>query len=216
MIRLLTLVMLLITVSGCYLPTFPEKPKLISNTTHPLSTKPKTDAVLLWLPQTKRPDVISYRLAVEQNLESLLVQHALLQRSKAAQQVFELAIEKNGGFYDTSSGRLNRQGLSLALEQVNRYIAAEMPTVTDIIYMNFKQQNIRVQDGIARWDNVQQKLNSPGCSVRHYNAISLEINYVLHDDQKLTEYLGLDVEPAPIGPHQRYDLILQRLLQPYL
>lgn len=216
MIRLMIACTLFVALNGCYLPTFSQRPTLVSNMHHPLSANPKTEAILLWAPQTKRTEVINYRFAVEQSLNQLLSDHALLARSAAAQRILDQAVEQYGGLYDTANGTFNRAGLALAFEQVNKYIATEMPNVTDIVYVNFKQQRVRVRDGIASWDHVKQQVASTGGTIRYTTAISIELNYILKEDRQFTETLGLDIEPAPIGSHQRYDLILKRALQPYL
>lgn len=215
MARLSLVFLLSMLLMACYLPTFPERPALTDNLTHPLGARPDVQAVLLWLPQTQMHNVAGYRLAVEQSLSTLLSDQAMWQRSKAAQNILDQALQQQGGLFDPATGRFNSTGLMTAFAQVNTYIATEMPTVTDIVYINLLQQQVRVKDGIARWDNVQQKVTDMGGSVRYVTAVSLKLTYNIAE-QQVTEQLGLDIEPAPVGPHQRYDNILRRAFAPYL
>lgn len=216
MIRAALVLMLGCLLSACHLPTFPERPSLISNQEHPLATQTAAKAVLLWLPQTQSSELSSYRLAVQYSLTSLASDPELLERSQGAQQQLDQSILALGGLYDGTTGRFNSAVLAQALEQTYAFVQTEMPAVTDVVLINLDRQSVMVRNGVARWDHVQQKVMDQGGSVRYVNAVSLQLSYLLPDEQRLTERFGLDIQPAPIGPHQRYDRVLQRAFAPYL
>lgn len=214
--RVIVTMLLATMLVGCHLPTLPERPTPTSSAYQPVITQTDAQVVWIWLPQTKQTDVFNYRLAVDQNLASLPKQQDLLERSKTAQNLLEKTIKDNGGLYNTATGQPNRAGFIAAINSVNAYIAAEMPNITDIIYVDIQHQTVKVHDGIASWDNVRQKVIDTNGSVRYTTAVSLELHYVFSGDKKATERLGLDMQPAPIGAHNRYEFILKHILQPYL
>lgn len=215
MSRFVSALLVFLMLAGCQLPTLPERPTPIDNSP-PFQKRVGNQVIWLWLPQTMQSELVNYRFAVETNLSTLVNDKLLLQRSLEAQKRFDKAVKEHGGVFDPSSGKLNQTGLMAGLDLVKTYVAAEMPEVTDIIYVNLKQQSVKVQDGVARWNNTQQKVVNTNSSVRYTTAVSLELLYISSEQQPLTEIQGLDIQPAPLGNHNRYELILKRVLQPYL
>lgn len=215
MSRLVSVLLAFLMLLGCQLPTFPERPTPIDNS-FSLQKRAGNQVIWLWLPQTMQSELVNYRLAVDSNLSILVKDKLLLKRSLEVQKRFEQAVKEHGGVFEPSSGKLNQTGLMAGLDLVKTYVAAEMPEVTDIIYVNLKQQSVKVQDGVARWNNTQQKVANTNSSVRYTTAVSLELRYISSQQQPLTEIQGLDIQPAPLGNHNRYELILKRVLQPYL
>lgn len=206
---------LLVLLAGCKLPTLPERPNPIDKS-HPLAQHSAKQVIWLWLPQTMHSEVINYRLAVDHNLRLLPEYTVMMNQSSIVQQRFEEVVNEQGGIFDARSGKVNLKVFNIALEQVEQFLAKNMPDVTDIIYVNIVQHPLKVEDGIARWHNTQQKLMNTNSTVRYTTAVSLHLHYTSNNQTIASELQGLDIQAAPLGQHNRYDFIIKRVLQPFI
>ncbi|MEH8019449.1 hypothetical protein MN202_19620 [Rheinheimera muenzenbergensis] len=173
--------------------------------------------LLLWLPQTRSSQFYAYRQAVERHFRHLPLSDDLLQRSAAAQQIFDGKIKAQGGIFNPGTGQIRKDAIERAYEQTVEDLQTQFSASITLVIISFQHHNTPIQKGVARWHNVQQKIvDNSVSSMRYVNAVSIETTYIQRDKVVLNEVFGLDVTVAPLSDSTKYLKVLRRVFAPVM
>lgn len=217
MIRIISIIFILIGLAGCNSLTIPSKPRVLAPTLNLLTSNVSQEILYVWLPPAAQGEFTHYIEAVDADAAIFMAGRSHANLHSTAQLVFTENVSNLGGLFNQTNGKFNQSILNQAINETSRVLFSRHDRLTHILYITPFKESIQVFDGVARWQQTEQKFFEHNAgSMLSKTAISLQLNYLGRDAAPAIQIIGLDTKPANTADKGRYKNVINFMLTPLL
>lgn len=215
MMKLFLIIMTLLNLVGCKLIQYNSDPEVRISAITLVNAPTHSDLAYIWLPTSNTGSKVLYREAFDNNVVNFSKKYNLTNLNPQAQRFFNSFIMKQGGAFNTKTGKLNLELIQTAMQYTFNNVKSAYPNINTLLVIHPQETSIKVIDGTANWNGVEQHIVTiPQKSVEFRPVISLAVQYYIPDGKNYDFEIGLDLHAPDLTDYSKYEQVIKHILSP--